>query len=54
MKKFEIEIEGKSQSDIEIALKEVLRLIEAGFLSGMDSNEDGEFSFASEGEYEFD
>jgi ethanolamine utilization microcompartment shell protein EutL len=54
MKNFEISISGNSQSEIENALREVLRLIEAGFCHGMNSNEDGEFSFSSDGQYEFD
>jgi len=54
MKTFEITIEGNSESEIENALREVLRLIEAGYLSGANSNDNGEFSFSSEGEYEFD
>ena len=54
MKQFEITVSGKSPSDIEDAVREVLRLIEAGYLSGTNSNEDGDFAFSSEGEYEFD
>ena len=54
MKQFEITISGDSPSSVEDALREVLRLIEAGYFAGANSNNQSEFSFSSEGEYEFD
>lgn len=52
MKTFTIEVNGKSQADIENALEEVLRLIRGGFEVGFDHNSDGSFSFANKGEFE--
>jgi len=52
MKNFKIEISGKTQSDIEIAIQEVLRLVAQGYLSGRNGNDDGDFSFESSGDYE--
>jgi hypothetical protein len=52
MKIFTITVQGKSQSDIEMALDEVKKLIQEDFYSGMNSNDTGEFSFDSDGMYE--
>lgn len=51
MKTFTITVEGKTESDIEVAIEEVLRLVKNGW-SGFNSNEDGSFEFSSEGDYE--
>jgi hypothetical protein len=50
-KEFTITVSGETQSDIEAALEEVLKLVREGYLSGVDSNESGEYSFDSTGEY---
>ncbi len=47
-----ITFEGKTQTDIENAVEEALRLIKNGNYSGTNSNEDGEFSFEVSGEEE--
>lgn len=52
MKEFSITVTGESQSDVEIALEEVLRLVKEGYLSGHDKNETGEYFFDSTGKYE--
>lgn len=52
MKKFIIEIEGKSPSDVADALDEVKKWIEKGFATGHGANEDGEYLFRSSGSYE--
>ena len=46
---------GRSQGDIEDALREALRLVREGNLSGGDSNDTGSYRFACEGQddYEF-
>lgn len=51
-KEFTITVTGESQSDVEIALEEVLRLVREGYLHGHNSNETGEFFLESTGEYE--
>jgi uncharacterized UPF0160 family protein len=45
MKQLEITITGKTESDLSIALDEVRRRIEQGFLSGFDSNDNGSYTF---------
>lgn len=52
MKTFKLIVRGKKQTDVELAIAESMRLIGNGNLSGFNSNEDGNFSFDSEGEYE--
>lgn len=52
MKTFKLIVRGKKQMDIELAVAESMRLIGSGNLSGFNSNEDGDFSFDSEGEYD--
>ena len=43
--KLVVEIEGEESSDLVQALDEVRRLVDAGYQSGMDSNDTGEFTF---------
>lgn len=43
--KIHIEINGKSDSDIEVALEEVSKLINEGNTSGFNKNETGSYSF---------
>ncbi|MFM2408553.1 MAG: hypothetical protein RL358_1295 [Pseudomonadota bacterium] len=38
-------LEGKTESDLELAFEEVVKLIQAGNTSGRNSNDDGNFSF---------
>lgn len=45
MKKLTVLVEGKKDHDLVDALNEVIRLIKGGFSSGLDSNEDGSYSF---------
>ena len=45
MKQLEITISGKTESDLTIALDEVRRKVEEGFLSGFDSNDSGSYTF---------
>lgn len=52
MKTFTIEIKGNTQSDIELAIEEIARLVSQEFLSGFNSNDTGSFTFDSTGEYE--
>lgn len=47
-----ITITGKSTSDLEFALEEVTRKVSEGYLSGMDSNDEGDYSFKVTGEEE--
>lgn len=53
--KIEIELSGKSESDLEYALEEAVRRIKAGNVVGHDSNDDGSFYFSSttEGDPEY-
>lgn len=51
-KTFTITLEGKSQSDIESAMQEVMNAIQSGYHCGANSNYDGLFSFESSGEYD--
>lgn len=50
--KLNIEIEGKTLSDLEFALDEVKRKVEETYRSGFDSNEDGSYQFEITGEEE--
>lgn len=52
MKTFTIEITGKTQSDVELALQEAAKIIEQGCHAGHNSNDDGSFNVESEGEYD--
>ncbi len=52
MKNFEISVSGKTLDDIILAIDEAKRQIEEGYHSGMNSNDDGEYSFSSDGDYE--
>lgn len=52
MKTYNITVEGKTESDIEIAIEEVLRLVKQGYFSGSNSNDSGSHNFSSEGDYE--
>lgn len=47
-----ITLHGKTQYDLELAAEEVKRLLSEGYLSGMNSNDDGEFYFDVTGESE--
>lgn len=47
-----INIEGKTDSDIELALEEILRLIKKDFTSGLDINDSGSFDYGIRGEEE--
>ena len=51
-KEFTITMSGETQRDVELALEEVLKLVKAGYLSGIDSNDSAEYSFHSTDEYE--
>ena len=46
MKDLNIQIQGKTVEDLELALQEVSRLVSEGFIEGQDRNEDGRFSFS--------
>lgn len=52
MLKGTISFEGKTQSDVEMAIEEALKRIKSGAYSGFDSNDDGEFDFSISGEEE--
>ena len=45
MKQLTIDIKGKTTGDLIIALLEVSRLVDDGFLSGQNSNEFGRYQF---------
>lgn len=47
-----ITISGRTISDLEYAIDEVKRLVSQGYMSGFDSNDDGEYSFQLTGEEE--
>ena len=47
-----IEIEGKTQGDLELAVGEVLRLIGEGYLGGANENDTGGYRFSVSGEEE--
>lgn len=48
----QITIEGKSITDLELAIDEAKKRISKGNREGFDSNEDGEFSFEVSGKEE--
>ncbi|NHQ86784.1 hypothetical protein HA050_11710 [Iodobacter sp. HSC-16F04] len=52
MKKLAISITGKTTSDLENSIREVLRLISNGNTSGFDSNELGQYTFEVESQTE--
>lgn len=45
-----IEIKGRTYSDLEYALQEVMKKVKDEFKSGMDSNETGSYSFDTDGQ----
>lgn len=47
-----VSAEGKTSSDLAEALREVLRLVGQGYLSGRNENETGEYSFSVSGDEE--
>lgn len=54
-KVFTITVSGKSESDVQTALEEVLRYLKEGFLSGGNSQDyDNYYHFDSTGEYQDD
>ena len=40
-----VQIRGETESDLEYALEEVLRLVREGYNHGFNSNDTGEFNF---------
>ncbi|MDO8941064.1 MAG: hypothetical protein Q7U98_18070 [Methylicorpusculum sp.] len=46
--KLTVNIEGVSTFDLELALHEVLKLINEGYLSGNDQNDKGRYQFSIE------
>lgn len=52
MLKLNVKIEGKTFSDLELALEEVKKKVAEEYGSGFDSNEDGRYSFVIAGEEE--
>lgn len=48
--KLEIEINGDTESDLTMALDEVKKLVEQGYISGKNGNETGDYRFTVEGE----
>jgi len=45
MKMLSVKVNGKTAADLAIALDEVKRKVEQGFLSGFDSNDSGNYEF---------
>lgn len=45
MKQLEIKISGKEASDLTLALDQVRRKVEAGFLVAFDSNDSGDYTY---------
>jgi hypothetical protein len=45
MKTLNVEINGKTDADLAIALDEIKIKVEQGFLSGFDSNDSGNYEF---------
>lgn len=43
--KMTIEIKGQETDDLQLALEEVMRLLDGGFTSGFDRNETGSYRF---------
>jgi len=54
MLKTTITLTGRSQNDLELALQEALRVVEAGNTSGTNRNDTGSFTFETTGEDEYD
>ena len=52
MLKGKIEIEGKTYSDLELAIDEAKKWIADGYREGLNSNDSGSYSFKIEGEEE--
>ena len=52
MLKGTINFEGKTGTDVELAIEEALKRIKAGSRGGSDSNEEGNFEFDISGEEE--
>jgi len=50
MLKGKIEFEGKTYSDVEMAIDEAKKKIMETYTSGFDSNDEGNYSFEIEGE----
>ena len=46
MFKLEFTAEGKTRSDLELAVDELKKKVEGGYLCGCDSNDSGEYTFA--------
>jgi len=44
--KMSVEIEGQETDDLQLALEEVMRLLDGGFTSGFDRNETGSYRFS--------
>jgi len=44
--KMTIEITGQETDDLQLALEEVMRLLDGGFTSGFDRNETGSYRFS--------
>ncbi len=47
-----IKAKGKTWSDLTLAIEEVLHKLREEYLSGMDSNDDGSYSFNVKGQEE--
>ena len=45
MKVLTIEVNGETAGDLEIALDEIKKKVEQGFLSGFDGNDSGNYEF---------
>lgn len=52
MKIFNIQVSGKTLTEIINGIDEAKKRIEAGNTMGFDSNDEGDFSFESKGMYE--
>lgn len=50
LREYTIIIRGTEDSDVEMVLEEVLRLIKEGYHSGLNSNDTGSFEFDSKEE----
>jgi len=49
-----IEIEGKTVSDLTLAIEEVKKAVDVGYQSGSNENDTGSYSFTRSGEGEED
>ena len=45
MKRLKVAIKGKTDGDVQVALEEVLKKVKEGYVSGADSNDDGQYRF---------